>query len=195
MKTDDFDYNLPEELIAQTPLKNRDHSRLLILDKNTGNITHETFNNILDYLNEEEKKYFTEVLEYLDQLEVNYEIDNSLVRGLDYYTNIVFEFTTSITELGSIGAGGRYNNLLSNLDGPEVPAVGFAFGLDRIVSTLDALQIDLNIDKRLDVYILTITEKQNMYALELAQNLRMCGYKVDLDLTNKIIMEVNIQLL
>ncbi len=52
MKTDDFDYNLPEELIAQTPLKNRDHSKLLILDKKTGNIIHETFNNIINYLNE-----------------------------------------------------------------------------------------------------------------------------------------------
>lgn len=52
MKTDDFDYNLPEELIAQTPLKDRDHSRLLILDKNTGNITHERFDNIIDFLDE-----------------------------------------------------------------------------------------------------------------------------------------------
>lgn len=52
MKTDDFDYNLPEELIAQTPLKDRDHSRLLILDKDSGNITHERFDNIIDFLDE-----------------------------------------------------------------------------------------------------------------------------------------------
>ena len=51
MKTDDFDYFLPEELIAQTPLKERDHSRLLVLDKETGKITHERFDNIINYTN------------------------------------------------------------------------------------------------------------------------------------------------
>ena len=51
MKTDDFDYDLPEELIAQTPIKERDHSKLLVLDKNTGEITHERFDNIINYLN------------------------------------------------------------------------------------------------------------------------------------------------
>jgi histidyl-tRNA synthetase len=140
---------------------------------------------ILDYLNEEEDKYFKNVLEYLDQLEIDYEIDNSLVRGLDYYTNTVFEFISEIDDFGSIGGGGRYDNLLSSLDGPSVPAVGFAFGFDRIVATLDALNIDPVKDTGLDVYILTITDKENFYALELAQKLRMCGYKVDLDLTGK----------
>ena len=54
MKTDDFDYYLPEELIAQTPIKDRDHSKLLILDKKTGDITHERFDNIIDYLNKDD---------------------------------------------------------------------------------------------------------------------------------------------
>ena len=121
----------------------------------------------------------------LDYLEVEYEVDSSLVRVLDYYTNVVFEFVTKNNNFGSIGGGGRYNNLLKSLDGPDVPAVGFAFGFDRIIAEITENEIELNIDDSIDAYILTITEKENFYALELAQKLRMCGYKVDLDLSGK----------
>ncbi len=140
---------------------------------------------ILSYLNDEEKNHFEKVKDYLKVLDIDYEVDSSLVRGLDYYTNTVFEFKTEINDFGSIGGGGRYNNLLSSLDGPDIPAVGFALGLDRIVDTLDALGINLNLDDAIDVYLLTITDKEDDYALDLAQKLRMCGFKVDLDLSKK----------
>ena len=140
---------------------------------------------ILDYLSEEEKNHFDKVKEYLDVLDVNYEVDSSLVRGLDYYTNTVFEFESKIKDIGAIGGGGRYDNLLSSLDGPDVPAVGFALGFDRIISVLDELEINASRDNSLDIYLLTISDNENNYALELAQNLRMCGYKVDMDLSGK----------
>lgn len=140
---------------------------------------------ILDYLSEEEKNHFDKVKEYLDVLDVNYEVDSSLVRGLDYYTNTVFEFESKIKDVGAIGGGGRYDNLLSSLDGPDVPAVGFALGFDRIISVLDELEINASRDNSLDIYLLTISDNENNYALELAQNLRMCGYKVDMDLSGK----------
>ena len=140
---------------------------------------------ILDYLSEEEKNHFDRVKEYLDVLDVNYEVDSSLVRGLDYYTNTVFEFESKIKDIGAIGGGGRYDNLLSSLDGPDVPAVGFALGFDRIISVLDELEINASRDNSLDIYLLTISDNENNYALELAQNLRMCGYKVDMDLSGK----------
>lgn len=140
---------------------------------------------IIDYLNCDEKENFNKIMEYLDYLEIEYEVDSTLVRGLDYYTNIVFEYTTKNNNFGSIGGGGRYNNLLKSLDGPDIPAVGFAFGVDRIIAELEENEIDLNLDNSIDCYILTITEKENFYALDLAQKLRMCGYKVDLDLTGK----------
>ncbi len=148
----------------------------------------ESINNapsIIDYLNEDEKKHFEDVKKYLDILEIDYEIDSSLVRGLDYYTNTVFEFVTKSNKFGSIGGGGRYNNLLSSLDGPDVPAVGFAFGFDRIIAELETNDVNMQIDNSLDIYLLTITERENEYAIDLAQNLRMCGYKVDMDLTGK----------
>ena len=140
---------------------------------------------ILDYLSEEEKDHFDKVKEYLDVLDVNYEVDSSLVRGLDYYTNTVFEFESKIKDVGAIGGGGRYDNLLSSLDGPDVPAVGFALGFDRIISVLDELEINASRDNSLDIYLLTISDNENNYALELAQNLRLCGYKVDMDLSGK----------
>ena len=139
----------------------------------------------MDYLSEEEKNHFDKVKEYLDVLDVNYEVDSSLVRGLDYYTNTVFEFESKIKDVGAIGGGGRYDNLLSSLDGPDVPAVGFALGFDRIISVLDELEINASRDNSLDIYLLTISDNENNYALELAQNLRMCGYKVDMDLSGK----------
>lgn len=140
---------------------------------------------ILDYLSKEEKENFDKIKEYLDYLEIEYEIDSGLVRGLDYYTNVVFEFVTKDNNFGSIGGGGRYDNLLKSLEGPDVPAVGFAFGFDRIIAEIEEKEISLNIDNSIDCYILTITEKENFYALELSERLRMCGYKVDLDLSNK----------
>ena len=151
--------------------------KLKVETKNYGTVT--------IYLNDEEKENFDKIKEYLDYLEVEYEVDSSLVRGLDYYTNVVFEFVTKNNNFGSIGGGGRYNNLLKSLDGPDVPAVGFAFGFDRIIAEITENEIELNIDDSIDAYILTITEKENFYALELAQKLRMCGYKVDLDLSGK----------
>lgn len=140
---------------------------------------------ILDYLNDEEKEYFDKIQEYLDILDVDYEIDSTLVRGLDYYTETVFEYVTKNNEFGSIGGGGRYDNLLKSLDGPDVPAVGFALGFDRVIAEIESNEVKLNLNDQIDCYILTITENENEFALDLSQKLRMCGFKIDLDLSGK----------
>ena len=168
-----------KERLEKNPL------RILDCKVDADNELLKTAPSILDYLSEDEVKHFEKVKEYLDTLEIEYEVDSTLVRGLDYYTNTVFEYVTSSNEFGSLGGGGRYDNLLKSLDGPDIPAVGFAFGLDRIVSELENNDIKLNISDEIDCYILTITENENDYALELAQKLRMCGFKVDLDLSGK----------
>lgn len=168
-----------KERLEKNPL------RILDCKVDADNELLKTAPSILDYLSDDEVKHFEKVKEYLDTLEIEYEVDSTLVRGLDYYTNTVFEYVTSSNEFGSLGGGGRYDNLLKSLDGPDTPAVGFAFGLDRIVSELENNDIKLNISDEIDCYILTITENENDYALELAQKLRMCGFKVDLDLSGK----------
>ena len=143
---------------------------------------------IIDYLDDESKKHFDEVLKYLKIMEIEYVIDDKLVRGLDYYTDTVFEVEANIEGFGSqnvIGAGGRYNNLIENLDGPSTPGVGFAFGIERIINALEAEDVKIINDNSLDVYIAPLSENEMKYSVELASFLRDNAFSVDLDYTGK----------
>ncbi|MBR3116970.1 MAG: histidine--tRNA ligase [Bacilli bacterium] len=143
---------------------------------------------IVDYLDETSKKHFDDVLKYLDLMEIEYVIDNNLVRGLDYYTDTVFEVEANIEGFGSqnvIGAGGRYNNLVENIGGPSIPGVGFAFGIERIINALEAEDIKVIDDKGIDAYILPVSEKEIDYSVTLSSFLRDNAFKVDMDYTNK----------
>ena len=143
---------------------------------------------IVDYLDETSKKHFDDVLKYLDLMEIEYVIDNNLVRGLDYYTDTVFEVEANIEGFGSqnvIGAGGRYNNLVENIGGPSIPGVGFAFGIERIINALEAEDIKVIDDKGIDAYILPVSENEIDYSITLASFLRDNAFKVDMDYTNK----------
>ncbi len=94
----------------------------------------------IDHLCEECRAHFKDLLEYMDELEIPFEIDPNLVRGLDYYTKTVFELFAGPVEEGSkknaLGGGGRFDGLVKFLDGEDTPAVGFALGMDRIVSEM-----------------------------------------------------------
>ena len=143
---------------------------------------------LIDYLDEESKKHFDEVLKTLDLLNIEYIVDDKLVRGLDYYTDTVFEIEANIEGFGSqnvIGAGGRYNNLVENLGGPSIPAVGFALGIERIINALDAEGITLVNEDTLDCYILNLSENELNYSIELMSELRDNAFKVDMDFTGK----------
>jgi histidyl-tRNA synthetase len=143
---------------------------------------------ITDYLNEESKKYFDKVLEYLDGLGIEYVIDNRLVRGLDYYTHTVFEIEASSKELGKANimcGGGRYNDLVETLGGPHIPAVGFGMGLERVLMILDNEGINLVEDDSIDCFIAPLTENEKPFCLALAQDLRLNGFKVEIDYLNK----------
>ncbi len=122
------------------------------------------------YLTEASKTRFTKLKQLLAILDVNYEIDEKIVRGLDYYDETVWEFVSNDL---TIGGGGRYNTLTKKLDGPELPAIGFALGIERL---LIRLKEELNMDSfqdNLDVYIMCISEEEKIHALEIAQNLRL----------------------
>lgn len=182
-----FENNIDEfcddckERLKKNPL------RILDCKVDSNNKLIKTAPNILDYLNKEEKENFEKIKEYLELLEIDYEVDNSLVRGLDYYTNLVFEFKTDIKDIGSIGGGGRYDNLLESLGGPSVPSVGFAFGFDRVIDVINELDISLPTNNDLDIYIMPLSDNELYYSLSIINDLRMCGYKVDIDLLNKSI--------
>lgn len=141
-----------------------------------------------DYLNEESKKHFSLVQEYLEAMGIEYEVNENLVRGLDYYTHTVFEVEADIEGFGSqnvLGGGGRYNGLVETIGGPNVPAVGFAIGIERLLLAIDAEGINISEKVPLDVYAFCFDEKERGYTLSLVNNLRLNGFNVDMDLNGR----------
>lgn len=141
-----------------------------------------------DYLNEESVKHYKLVKKYLDALDIEYEENPNLVRGLDYYTHTVFEVEASVEGFGSqnvLCGGGRYDLLVETLDGPHTPAVGFAIGIERLMTALEYENIKVVEDKYLDIYVMPITEEDKEYSIGLSQALRLSGFSVDIDSLNR----------
>lgn len=141
----------------------------------------------LDYLNVESKNRFEKLKSYLESLEIEYKVDTNLVRGLDYYSHTVFEIQADIEGFGSqntICGGGRYNNLVETLDGPATPGMGFGMGLERLILALDAEEIELDTNKRLDLFIANISsEPEEVFAI--VQDVRLNGFTVETDYLDK----------
>lgn len=143
---------------------------------------------ILDYLNEESKKHFENVKKYLEALDIEYVVNPKIVRGLDYYTNTVFEVEANVEGFGSqnvLCAGGRYNNLVETIGGPSTAGIGFALGFERLLTALDYENINVIEDDGIDVYIIPMSENEKQKSLKLTNNLRMNGFKVDMDYLNR----------
>ncbi len=127
--------------------------------------------------------HFETVKSGLDNLGISFQVDPQLVRGLDYYNRTVFEITHS--DLGSqdaIGAGGRYNNLVSELGGPELGAIGFAFGVERLMLVPNTLAPSET--KKL-VYLITLGEAAKSAGLKILDRLRSAGIPADTDHLNR----------
>ena len=143
---------------------------------------------MIDYLNDDSKEHFEKVKEYLDSMNIEYVVNPNIVRGLDYYTHTVFEVEADIEGFGSqnvLGAGGRYNNLVSNIGGPSIPGVGFAIGVDRLMLALEAEGIDINEEEGLEVYVIPMGSEQNTKCMSLVNNLRLNGFNVDMDFNGR----------
>ncbi|MFI3260208.1 MAG: histidine--tRNA ligase [bacterium] len=127
--------------------------------------------NINDYLSENAKIRFNNLKNYLTELEVDFIVDTNIVRGLDYYTDFVYEFTT---EDGLVlGGGGRYDNLVENLGGPQMPATGYALGIERLIIKIKEQELaEVN---KLETFILAISSEEKFFGLKLLHNLRECG--------------------
>lgn len=142
----------------------------------------------IDYLNKESLERFNQVKMYLDTLEIEYEVNPNIVRGLDYYNHTVFEIEAEIEGFGSnnvLAAGGRYNGLVSNLGGPATCGVGFACGIGRLILALDKEEIILPISNKIDAFIMYVNDEEKKEAIKLCQELRMNGFKVDTEYTNR----------
>lgn len=140
---------------------------------------------ITDYLNDTSKAYFESVKAHLDRLGIPYEVDPNLVRGLDYYTHTAFELMMDSKDydgaITTLCGGGRYNGLLELLDGPKQTGIGFALSIERLLLALEAEGIELPVENHLDLFIATMGEAADDYAVKLLNDLRHAGVKVDKD--------------
>lgn len=137
-------------------------------------------------LNESSNVYFEKVKHYLEVLNIPYEIDDKLVRGLDYYTDTVFEVVSTNEASGSqstIFGGGRYDELVKQMGGPEVSGIGFAIGLERLVILAEAENI-FDIENELDAYVINLNEDKD-YALSIAKDIRENGFSCEMDYYNR----------
>ncbi|MDD3842036.1 MAG: histidine--tRNA ligase [Candidatus Izemoplasmatales bacterium] len=137
----------------------------------------------LDSLSLVAKTHFQGVLSRLDAMGIAYVVDKSLVRGLDYYTHTVFEFEADLPTLGAqatLGGGGRYNDLVKSLDGPDYPAVGFAFGIERLLLALESGEKAPK-ENYIHAFMIVLGERSQPKAAELLIDLRHGGLIVDTD--------------
>ncbi len=128
---------------------------------------------LIDHLDEESKLHFEQVCSMLDTLGLEYEVNPSLVRGLDYYNRTVFEWVTDMLGAqGTICAGGRYDNLVAQLGGKATPAVGFAMGLERLVLLIESIRQSDEFLLKADVYISAQSQDLQAQAMQLAEKIR-----------------------
>lgn len=137
---------------------------------------------LLDHLDPADAEHFAEVQELLGAASVEFTIDPTLVRGLDYYTRTIFSFVCSgLGAQSEIGGGGRYDGLIQQLGGPPTPAVGWAAGIERILLALDE-EVEI---PAIDLFIAVAGKGQQAKAVALATELRHHGLAVEIDLAGR----------
>ena len=140
---------------------------------------------ITEYLNANSKTYFEEVKQHLNDLDIEYEEDPNLGRGLDYYTHTAFELMIDNPNyegaITTLCGGGRYNGLLELLDGPSQTGIGFALSIERLLMALEEEGIELDVDHDFDLFIVTMGQEADRYAVKLLNDLRQNGVKADKD--------------
>jgi len=179
-----------KELLCSDCRERYDKNPLRILDckKKQCQIEIKNSPTIFDYLCEDCKNHFRKLREYLDILEITYQVNPLLVRGLDYYTKTAFEIISG--ELGSqnaIGGGGRYDYLVEELGGKHTPAVGFAAGIERIVATMEKQAVRIPYWEGLKVFIATVSSEDNSSALKIVKQIRENGVSAEMDFLDKSI--------
>lgn len=138
---------------------------------------------ILDYLNSSSQQRFEQVQQRLTDLGIAYQVNPRLVRGLDYYTHTAFEIQSA--DLGAqatVCGGGRYDGLVTELGGPETPAIGWGLGMERLVLLLQKLQPSGG--ATVDFYVVSKGDRPEAQALVVTQSLRRLGFAVELDLSS-----------
>ena len=141
---------------------------------------------VVDNLCDKCKTKFEDILKMLTTFGLKYELDPKLVRGLDYYTDFVFEFVdeTAGFAQSALGAGGRYDNLVESLGGKPTPVIGFGIGIERFLLFLETHNIEIKDNYDLQVYVASKTEDEH-YVIKLVKSLRDKGYSVESNLMER----------
>ena len=141
---------------------------------------------MLDYLCEDCSKHFEGVKKHLDAVGLDYTVNPKIVRGLDYYTRTVFEFISGdIGAQSTVCGGGRYDGLLEQMGGGEVPALGFAMGVERLLMVLESQEADLPEPSKCDLYIASMGEAASVRAAEVCERLRADGFEALTDIVGR----------
>ncbi|MGV8980412.1 histidine--tRNA ligase [Clostridium sp.] len=134
---------------------------------------------ISDYICEECSTHFESLKKYLEVMEINFAVDPLIVRGLDYYTKTVFEVLDK-NGLALCG-GGRYDNLIKQIGGPDVPAMGFGMGIERLLMALEENAIEIPREKYMELYVGSMNEESKYEAIKIVNSLREKGIKCECD--------------
>ena len=134
----------------------------------------------LEYLDDDCKSHFEKLQHLLTELGIPYEVDTGIVRGLDYYTKTVFEFVNA--EGFTLCGGGRYDGLIHEIDEKQdIPAVGFGFGIERLINELEAEGVELEPEEAVQLYVGILGEEAKASAYQLVHQLRNSGVIVETD--------------
>jgi histidyl-tRNA synthetase len=141
---------------------------------------------ITDYLCDECREHFASVQKYLDAAGVEYTVNPTIVRGLDYYTKTVFEFVTDfIGAQGTVCGGGRYDGLIEELGGKHLPSLGFAMGIERLLMLMDKQGIEIPEPSTCDLYVAVMGEKASLKSFEIIKAVRSCGLIAETDVVGR----------
>jgi histidyl-tRNA synthetase len=141
---------------------------------------------VLDYLCDDCLAQHNKIKETLTDLGIDFKVNPRVVRGLDYYTGTVFEFiSTDIGSQGTVCGGGRYNNLVSEIGGKPVPAVGFGMGIERLIMVMEKAGLTFGENNTSQIYIAPLGEEQYKTAMKLVYKLRQKGINADTDLIDR----------
>ena len=137
---------------------------------------------MLDFLCDDCKEAFEQLKANLDAFGIKYVVNPKIVRGLDYYTKTAFEFvTTKIGAQGTVCGGGRYDHLIEEIGGPDVPGVGFGLGKERLLMLMDISGHEYGGEKKPQIFIAWIGDNAREYSVRLLYDLRSKGIRAEMD--------------
>lgn len=183
-------FNSNRERLCKTCLERLETNPLRILDcKNPEcKAVAENAPMIIDYLCEDCETHFNRLKTYLDELKIEYAVNPTIVRGLDYYTRTVFEFVSKdIGAQGTVCGGGRYDGLVEELGGPKLPSLGFGLGLDRLMLVLEKQDFFSRIktNPSCEIFIASMDQESKIEAVKLVRDLRLLGVSAQYDLGSR----------